>query len=109
MSTLTLQLKDDGLAAKAKADAEALKKLGASGADLKKLGATEQNLKRLSGTRPGLQQLNERLQERDLLQITDVRERAQVMARAAGLAAGALAALDQLLDEDGLAVPVVLQ
>lgn len=37
-STLTLQLKDDGLAAKAKADAEALKKLGASGADLKKLG-----------------------------------------------------------------------
>lgn len=37
-STLTLQLKDDGLQAKAKADAEALKKLGASGADLKKLG-----------------------------------------------------------------------
>lgn len=37
-STLTLQLKDDGLAAKAKADAEALKKLSASGADLKKLG-----------------------------------------------------------------------
>ena len=37
-STLTLQLKDDGLQAKANADAEALKKLGASGADLKKLG-----------------------------------------------------------------------
>ncbi|XYD10151.1 hypothetical protein R1A27_06460 [Methylobacterium sp. NMS12] len=37
-STLTLKLVDDGLAAKAKADAEALKKLGASGADLKKLG-----------------------------------------------------------------------
>ncbi|MCJ2051252.1 hypothetical protein [Methylobacterium sp. J-070] len=37
-STLTLQLKDDGLAAKAKADAEALKRLGASGEDLKKLG-----------------------------------------------------------------------
>ena len=37
-STLTLQLKDDGLAAKAKADAEALNKLGASSADLKKLG-----------------------------------------------------------------------
>jgi len=37
-STLTLQLKDDGLQAKARADAEALKKLGASGADLKKLG-----------------------------------------------------------------------
>ncbi|MCJ2017163.1 hypothetical protein MKK84_06960 [Methylobacterium sp. E-065] len=50
----------------------------------------------------------ELLQERDLLQIADVRERAQVMARAAGLAAKALAALDQLLDEDGLAVPQVL-
>lgn len=37
-STLTLQLKDDGLASKAKADADALKRLGASGADLKKLG-----------------------------------------------------------------------
>ncbi|MCJ2102705.1 phage tail tape measure protein [Methylobacterium sp. E-046] len=49
-STLTLQLKDDGLAAKAKADAEALKKLGASGADLKKLGAAGAELtKKLDG------------------------------------------------------------
>lgn len=50
VSTLTLQLKDDGLAAKAKADAEALKKLGASGADLKKLGAAGAELtKKLDG------------------------------------------------------------
>lgn len=37
-STLTIALNDDGLAAKARADAEALKRLGATEADLKKLG-----------------------------------------------------------------------
>ncbi|MGH1591786.1 phage tail tape measure protein [Methylobacterium phyllosphaerae] len=48
-STLTLQLKDDGLQAKAKADAEALKKLGATGADLKKLAATHPEIGKLVG------------------------------------------------------------
>jgi len=47
VSTLTLQLKDDGLQAKAKADAEALKKLGASGADLKKLAGAHPEIGKL--------------------------------------------------------------
>jgi hypothetical protein len=49
------------------------------------------------------------LHERELLQFADVRERALALAQAAALTPSTMKAMQQLLDECGLAVPQVLQ
>lgn len=49
------------------------------------------------------------LQEHQSLRLSEVRDRAQALATAAGLTPGAVAALRQLLDEDGPAASVILQ
>lgn len=49
------------------------------------------------------------LRARDLLQIGDVRERALVLAESTGVTLRTIEALRELLDENGLAVPQVLQ
>nr|WP_042671594.1 hypothetical protein [Methylobacterium sp. B34] len=49
------------------------------------------------------------LRARDLLQIGDVWERALVLAESTGVTLRTIEALRELLDENGLAVPQVLQ